>query len=349
LRERHDVDRVDIRPTQVSVRILFFLACLREQFLFSPLYNSFACQPLCGPARAAMQTGLFATQTGVFRNEIPLPDNIETMAKVFARNGYATGYIGKWHLAGNDPVPKHLRGGYQSWLAANHLEFVSDAYDAVLFDEDNNRRKLPGYRVDALTDAAIRYCDAHQDEPFFLFVSFLEPHRLMAQYSVGALPAVILQEATATERRKIVWSARAILAFYAGVTLVGVLFGQWFPLILTLGAKVSGGWLHAWMSYTQHTGMPENVNDHRLNTRTVCTHPLLQFLYWNMNFHIEHHMFPMVPFYALPELHRELKSQMPPAYRGFRAAWREIIPTLIEQTRNPNYFVERKLHPALLD
>ncbi len=139
-------------------------------------YNSFACQPLCGPARAALQTGRFATQTGVFRNEIPLPEDQETLAKVFSRSGYATAYIGKWHLAGQDPVPQRLRGGYQEWLAANHLEFISDAYDAVLFDEEGHKRKLPGYRVDALTDAAIRYCDAHRDDPFFLFVSFLEPH-----------------------------------------------------------------------------------------------------------------------------------------------------------------------------
>jgi len=132
------------------------------------LWHSFTSQPLCGPARASMQTGMFATQTGVFRNDIPLPEDAETMARVFARAGYTTGYIGKWHLAGRDPVPREKRGGYQSWLAANHLEFVSDSYDAVLFDEDNNRRKLPGYRVDALTDAAIRFCDTHRSEPFFV-------------------------------------------------------------------------------------------------------------------------------------------------------------------------------------
>ncbi|MGJ4858530.1 sulfatase-like hydrolase/transferase [Labrys sp. La1] len=140
------------------------------------LYNSFTSQPLCGPARSSMQTGRFATQTGVFRNGIPLPDDAVTIAREFARNGYDTAYIGKWHLGDTDPVPKHERGGYQNWLAANLLEFVSDAYDAVLFDTEDRRRKLPGYRIDALTDAAIRYCDDHQDKPFFLFVSFLEPH-----------------------------------------------------------------------------------------------------------------------------------------------------------------------------
>ncbi|MEF2070684.1 sulfatase-like hydrolase/transferase [Consotaella aegiceratis] len=140
------------------------------------IYHSFAAQPLCGPSRACVQTGRYATQTGVFRNEIPLPDEHATLAGTFARASYTTGYIGKWHLAETDPVPPHQRGGYRSWLAANHLEFVSDAYDCVLFDENGAEKTLPGYRVDAITDAAIRYCDAHREEPFLLFVSFLEPH-----------------------------------------------------------------------------------------------------------------------------------------------------------------------------
>jgi arylsulfatase A-like enzyme len=140
------------------------------------LFHSFTCQPLCGPARSSMQTGRFATQTGCYRNHIPLPQDAETLAKVFGRNGYRTGYIGKWHLGSGDPVSGPERGGYQDWLAANLLEFTSDAYDTCLFDGDGQRRKLPGYRVDALADAAIRYCDQNQDQPFFLFLSFLEPH-----------------------------------------------------------------------------------------------------------------------------------------------------------------------------
>ena len=162
------------------------------------LYNSFTSQPLCGPARSSMQTGRFATQTGVFRNGIPLAEDAETIAKVFSSNGYKTGYIGKWHLAGSDPVPQAQRGGYQSWLAANVLEFVSDAYDAVLFDQDNQKKKLPGYRVDALTDAAIRYCDQNQTDPFFLFVSF-QPHH---QNHVDDYPppGLVIREAlTATQ------------------------------------------------------------------------------------------------------------------------------------------------------
>ena len=58
---------------------------------------------------------------------------------------------------------------------------------------------------------------------------------------------------------------------------------------------------------TQHAGLGENVLDHRLNTRTVYMNPVIRFLYWNMNYHVEHHMFPMVPYHRLAELHEEIK------------------------------------------
>ena len=141
-------------------------------------HHSFTCQPVCGPARACLQTGLYATETGCYRNGIALPEDNRTLAHYFGEAGYDTAYIGKWHLAdsGSGPVPPEQRGGYQYWLASNILEFTSDAYDLVMYDGDEQARKLPGYRVDAQTDAAIRYIDSHQANPFFLFLSFLEPH-----------------------------------------------------------------------------------------------------------------------------------------------------------------------------
>ena len=136
-------------------------------------YNSITCQPVCGPARSCLQTGLYATTTGCFRNGIPLPDDSKTLAHYFSESGYDTGYIGKWHLAdtGSGAVPAEKRFGYQYWLASNVLEFTSDAYDMLMYDNDNQAVKLPGYRVDAQTDAAIRYIDQHQSNPFFLFLS----------------------------------------------------------------------------------------------------------------------------------------------------------------------------------
>ena len=138
--------------------------------------NSFTCQPVCAPARSSLQTGLYATQTGVVRNGIALSQSAHTLAHSFREAGYHTGYIGKWHLADREPVPDAQRGGYEYWLGANLLEFTSDAYDTVMFDNDCQPVKLPGYRVDAQTDAAIRYIDAHKDHPFELFISYLEPH-----------------------------------------------------------------------------------------------------------------------------------------------------------------------------
>ena len=137
---------------------------------------SFTCQPVCGPARSVLQTGLYPTTSGCFRNDIPLPSGTLTLAHHFVAAGYRAGYIGKWHLADTEPVPESQRGGYQDWLASNVLEFTSEAYRTVMYDGDNRPVMLPGYRVDALADAAIRWLAEQCDNPFILFLSFLEPH-----------------------------------------------------------------------------------------------------------------------------------------------------------------------------
>ena len=139
-------------------------------------YHAFTCQPVCGPARACLQTGKYATAVGCWRNGIALPREEKTLAHHFKAAGYATGYIGKWHLASTQAVKPAERGGYDYWLASNATESDSDAYDCRLHDSRGRQVKLPGYRVDAMTDAAIRYIDNHQASPFFLFLSFLEPH-----------------------------------------------------------------------------------------------------------------------------------------------------------------------------
>ena len=87
-----------------------------------------------------------------------------------------------------------------------------------------------------------------------------------------------------------------------------------------------GRWLAHYFAFTQHAGLAENVLDHRLNSRTVYMNPVLRFLYWNMNYHIEHHMFPMVPYHALPRLHAELRADLPAPCPSTIAAYREILP-----------------------
>ena len=148
------------------------------------LAHTFTCQPVCGPARSCLQTGLYATETGVFRNAITLDPALPTLPDHFHGAGYTTGYIGKWHLGPRErigPVPPEHRARYDYWLASNVLEYTSDAYRTTLYDGDEQPVELPGYRVDALADAAIRYLDGRdggpRDRPFFLFLSFIEPHR----------------------------------------------------------------------------------------------------------------------------------------------------------------------------
>ena len=127
---------------------------------------------------------MYATRSGCYRNGISLPTDVPTLGQSFKDGGYQTGYIGKWHLYSDDglrvvgPVPETHRAGYDYWLSSNVLEFTSEAYHTVMYDGDGNVVRLPGYRVDAVTDAAIRYIDAHHENgPFFLFVSFIEPHQ----------------------------------------------------------------------------------------------------------------------------------------------------------------------------
>jgi fatty acid desaturase len=88
------------------------------------------------------------------------------------------------------------------------------------------------------------------------------------------------------------------------------------------------------------------VHDHRLNTRTILLNPVFKFLYSNMNYHIEHHMFPMVPYYRLPELHELIKAQCPPAYPTIWAAWQEIIPGMNRQQHDPSWYIQRPLPVA---
>src|SRR5947199_6685138 len=95
--------------------------------------------------------------------------------------------------------------------------------------------------------------------------------------------------------------------------------------------------------FTQHAGMGENVLDHRLNTRTVKMCRLNRFVYWNMNYHVEHHMFPMVPFHALPALHDEIKNDLPAPSPGIAAAFREFVPVMLRQRQDPQSYLHRQL------
>jgi len=149
--------------------------------------NAFTNQPLCSPARACLFTGMYATQTGVWRLGFGLRPDAMTLATILRDAGYTTNYIGKWHLAPNapndesthGPVPPQYRGGFTDlWQASNELERTSHPYQGTMWDGDGKPMTFDGiYRVDYLTDLAVKFLQQKQEKPFFLVLSQLEPHQ----------------------------------------------------------------------------------------------------------------------------------------------------------------------------
>ena len=146
-----------------------------------------------------------------------------------------------------------------------------------------------------------------------------------------------------SEYGKIFIRARIYVFIYAGVIALAIGTHSILPLMFIGLPPLYGTWLMLVYGTTQHAGLAENVLDHRLNCRTVYMDPINRFLYWNMNYHVEHHMFPLVPYHALPRLHAIIKADCPPPYTGIVDAWREIIPAVLRQVKDPAYFVKRKL------
>ena len=140
-------------------------------------------------------------------------------------------------------------------------------------------------------------------------------------------------------------NARIMVAAQALVVVWSAAVESWLPVLLLL-PRCYGTWLHDLCSRTQHDGLASDVKDHRLTTRTILLGPVLRFLYWNMNYHIEHHMHPTVPFHALPALREAIRDELPPPSRGLWAAWREILPALLRQRKDPGYHLVPELPEA---
>ena len=149
-----------------------------------------------------------------------------------------------------------------------------------------------------------------------------------------------------SEYPKVFLRARIYAAIQLTILGLCVWYGTWLPLVFVLGPNLYGAWMMTVYGLTQHAALAENVLDHRLNCRTIRMNAVHRFLYWNMNYHTEHHMFPMVPYHQLPRLHAVVKDDCPEPYPSLTAAYREIIPALFRQVREPGWYVRRKLPPA---
>ena len=167
--------------------------------------------------------------------------------------------------------------------------------------------------------------------------------RNLLRHAAGRISAEEKTFIPESEYGKVFLRARLCLLIYAGVAGWALCTGSLLLLMFIGLPNFYGAWLMPIYGYTQHAGMAENVLDHRLNCRTVHMNLIHRYLYWNMNYHVEHHMFPLVPYHNLPKLHEIVKPDMPAPYPSIWNAWREIVPALLRQVKDPAYFVKRKL------
>ena len=149
-----------------------------------------------------------------------------------------------------------------------------------------------------------------------------------------------------TEWPKVIAVARVHVGIYVLTLAAALYLWSWLPLMIIGLPRLYGAWHNVLVGLLQHGGLADNVLDHRLNCRTVYMNPVSRFLYMNMNYHVEHHMFPMVPFHALPKLHELIKHDLPAPNTSMWDGYKEMVPALLRQLRYEDYFIKRELPPT---
>jgi len=143
-----------------------------------------------------------------------------------------------------------------------------------------------------------------------------------------------------------IWKCRLISRIHVAIWIASFLMSLYFmnplPALLIFFPRYWGNIIELF-NQTQHIGLPEDVKDHRYTTRSVRFNPIFSFLYWHMEYHVEHHMFPSVPSYNLPKLSNLIKDQLPKANSSLFDAYKEIIPAIIKQHKDNNYFIQKEV------
>jgi arylsulfatase A-like enzyme len=143
--------------------------------LFTRCYSN---DPICGPFRGSLLTGQYTSHCGVTHNGAPLPSGVTTFADAFNRAGYATSWVGKWHLGGegNGPIDRDMQGGFQRFIG---YQCYNGFYENVCFyDRAGTEHRYQGHRTDVTTNLAIGQLEdlATTGNPFMLMMSYQAPH-----------------------------------------------------------------------------------------------------------------------------------------------------------------------------
>ena len=182
---------------------------------------------------------------------------------------------------------------------------------------------------------------------FIPFTDLLFPHRLIKyevlKHSLGLFSPVVAISAPLKEKNKILWNSRLYVIIWLSIILFSIYFETILPILYFILPNYYGKPIWFLVNVTQHLGAVLDKKDHRESSYSVRINPIFSFLYWHMEYHLEHHMFPMVPSYNLKKLHNIIKDQTPSPKNGLWDAYREIIPAIIKQSKDSNYILEVQL------
>ena len=167
--------------------------------------------------------------------------------------------------------------------------------------------------------------------------------KLMVRHATGRVLPRELVYLPPAQVLVMVREARILMAGYLGLLAWAAIGQTWVPLLYFFIPRFAGAFgVYAFIT-TQHMGMAQDVNDHRLCTRSMHNGWLARTLYWNMNYHIEHHIYPSVPFHALPALNAAIREQLPAPCDGLFGAHAEILRTIAAQRQDPTAVAARRL------
>ena len=159
--------------------------------------------------------------------------------------------------------------------------------------------------------------------------------RTVLQHAAGHIPDSVKAYTPETQRPRLVRGARLFLGFHVALVVGFALAGLWWvPLVFFYLPRVLGGPLtNNVFDITQHAEMKDDAPDVRESTRSVKTTRLTNFIYSNMSHHVEHHLYPMVPFHALPALNRRIREQLPDPAPGFYHTNLQILRAIFSRMR----------------
>ena len=186
---------------------------------------------------------------------------------------------------------------------------------------------------------------------FFLnyipFTDLLYPHRLIKyevlKHAFGKLAPVANISVPKNQKKKIIWNSRLYVFIWVSIFVFSYYIGSILPVLYIILPTYYGKPIWFAVNVTQHLGAAIDTKDHRLSSYSLKINPILSFLYWKMEYHLEHHMFPMVPSYNLKKLQNEIKDQLPKPFNGLYDFYKAVLPSVIKLATNPKGYYKVNL------